>query len=66
VKLPPLVYLLGLVSFLMDVASEMAYPLLPLFLASLGATPTAIGLVEGVAEATAASSRWWGEGSPTA
>jgi hypothetical protein len=53
VKLPPLVYLLGLVSFLMDVASEMVYPLLPLFLAGLGATPTAIGLVEGVAEATA-------------
>nr|BAL53064.1 MFS transporter [uncultured Deinococcota bacterium] len=52
-KLPPLVYLLGLVSFLMDVASEMVYPLLPLFLASLGAGPGAIGLVEGVAEATA-------------
>jgi MFS family permease len=53
VRLPPLVYLLGLVSFLMDAASEMVYPLLPLFLAGLGATPTAIGLVEGVAEATA-------------
>ncbi|WP_117237060.1 MFS transporter [Thermus sediminis] len=52
-RLPPLVYLLGLVSFLMDVAGEMVYPLLPLFLAGLGATPTAIGLVEGVAEATA-------------
>jgi|GEM_PF-22145 len=53
VRLPPLVYLLGAVSFLMDVASEMAYPLLPLFLASLGAGPGTIGLVEGVAEATA-------------
>ena len=52
-RLPPLVYLLGAVSFLMDVASEMAYPLLPLFLASLGAGPGTIGLVEGVAEATA-------------
>ncbi|SDE95705.1 Predicted arabinose efflux permease, MFS family [Thermus arciformis] len=52
-KLPPVVYLLGLVSFLMDVASEMVYPLLPLFLASLGAGPGTIGLVEGVAEATA-------------
>ncbi|MFN4231851.1 MFS transporter [Thermus sp.] len=52
-RLPPLVYLLGLVSFLMDVASEMVYPLLPLFLASLGAGAGTIGLVEGVAEATA-------------
>ncbi|UZX14540.1 MFS transporter [Thermus sp. PS18] len=52
-KLPPLVYLLGLVSFLMDVASEMVYPLLPLFLTTLGAGAGAIGLVEGVAEATA-------------
>lgn len=52
-KLPLVVYLLGLVSFLMDVASEMVYPLLPLFLASLGAGAGAIGLVEGVAEATA-------------
>ena len=48
-RLPPLVYLLGAVSFLMDVASEMVYPLLPLFLASLGAGPGTIGLVEGVA-----------------
>ncbi|WP_370687360.1 MFS transporter [Thermus sp. NEB1569] len=48
-----MVYLLGLVSFLMDVASEMVYPLLPLFLASLGGGAGAIGLVEGVAEATA-------------
>lgn len=52
-RLPPLVYLLGLVSFLMDVASEMVYPLLPLFLTGLGAGPGVIGLVEGVAEATA-------------
>ncbi|AEV16444.1 Major facilitator superfamily MFS_1 [Thermus sp. CCB_US3_UF1] len=52
-KLSPLVYLLGTVSFLMDVASEMVYPLLPLFLASLGAGTGTIGLVEGVAEATA-------------
>jgi len=52
-RLPPLVYLLGLVSFLMDVASEMVYPLLPLFLAGLGAGAGTLGLVEGVAEATA-------------
>lgn len=52
-KLPPQVYVLGLVSFLMDVASEMVYPLLPLFLVSLGASAGTIGLVEGIAEATA-------------
>ncbi|GAA6756601.1 MFS transporter [Thermus thalpophilus] len=52
-KLPAQVYLLGLVSFLMDVASEMVYPLLPLFLTSLGAGAGTLGLVEGIAEATA-------------
>lgn len=52
-KLPAQVYLLGLVSFLMDVASEMVYPLLPLFLTSLGAGAGVLGLVEGIAEATA-------------
>lgn len=52
--LPKLVYILGLASFMGDVASEMVYPLLPLFLSSvLGATPVAMGLIEGLAEATA-------------
>ncbi|BCP98246.1 hypothetical protein TthHB5008_13470 [Thermus thermophilus] len=64
-RLPPLVYLLGAVSFLMDVASEMVYPLLPLFLASLGAGPGTIGLVEGVAEATASLFKVVGGGFPT-
>jgi Na+/melibiose symporter-like transporter len=46
---------LGLVSFLTDVSSEMIYPLLPLFLASvLGAGPAFLGIIEGVAESTAA------------
>lgn len=45
---------LGWVSFLTDVSSEMIYPLLPAFLTkSLRAGPAAIGLIEGVAEATA-------------
>jgi MFS family permease len=45
---------LGLVSLLNDTASEMITPLLPLFLtATLGAGPAVVGLVEGVAEATA-------------
>ncbi len=51
--LPPSVWLLGWVSLLTDTASEAIYPLLPLFLtATLGARPLAIGLIEGVAEAT--------------
>ena len=45
---------LGLVSLLTDVSSEMIYPLLPLFLTSvLGAGPTVVGLVEGIAESAA-------------
>lgn len=52
--LPRTVVVLGLVSLLNDTASEMVTPLLPLFLtATLGAGPAVVGLVEGVAEATA-------------
>jgi len=52
--LPRTVVVLGVVSFLNDAASEMITPLLPLFLtATLGAGPAIVGLVEGVAEATA-------------
>jgi MFS family permease len=52
--LPRTVVVLGLVSLLNDAASEMVTPLLPLFLtAALGAGPAIVGLVEGVAEATA-------------
>lgn len=53
-SLPRSVIVLGFVSFLNDAASEMITPLLPLFLTmSLGAGPVVIGLIEGVAEATA-------------
>jgi MFS family permease len=45
--------LLGFTSFFTDVGAEMIYPMLPLFVASLGATPVFLGLVEGVADATA-------------
>ena len=49
------VLVLGIVSFLTDVSSEMIYPLLPLFLTTvLGAGPAFLGLIEGVAESTAA------------
>jgi len=45
---------LGFVSLLMDVSSEMIHSLLPVFMVtSLGASALAVGLVEGVAEATA-------------
>lgn len=48
------IFSLGLVSFFTDVSSEMIYPLLPIFLTSvLGMGATFVGLVEGVAEATA-------------
>lgn len=44
----------GWVSFFMDVSSEMIYPLVPLFLSSvLGVNKSLIGLIEGIAEATA-------------
>jgi MFS family permease len=45
---------LGIVSLLTDLSSEMIYPLLPFFLTTiLGAGPAFLGVVEGVAEATA-------------
>lgn len=48
------VVLLGLVSFLTDVSSEMVYPLLPLYLTTrLGASPAIVGLIEGIAESVA-------------
>jgi MFS family permease len=52
--LPRTVVVLGFVSLLNDASSEMITPLLPVFLtAVLGAGPVIVGLVEGVAEATA-------------
>src|SRR5215211_5847515 len=53
-SLSPTVFALSLVSFLNDTSSEIIYPLLPAFLAlTLGATPFAIGLIEGIAESIA-------------
>lgn len=52
--LPRTVVILGLASLLNDASSEMITPLLPIFLtATLGAGPAIVGLVEGLAEATA-------------
>ncbi len=52
--IPKGVWVLGFVSMFMDISSEMVHSLLPVFMVStLGAGPIAVGLVEGVAEATA-------------
>jgi MFS family permease len=49
------VWTLGFVSLLMDVSSELIHSLLPVFLTTVvGASTVAVGLIEGVAEATAA------------
>src|SRR5438128_8849348 len=47
---PRNVFAFGATSFLNDTASEMAYWVLPAFLASLGAGPAQLGIIEGVAE----------------
>jgi MFS family permease len=53
-SLPRTVWLIGLISLVNDSASEMLYPLIPLYLTSvLLAGPRAMGLIEGIAEATA-------------
>src|SRR3954470_5021340 len=60
---------LGAVSFLTDVATEMNYPLIPVFLATvLGASATYVGTIEGAAETTAALVKFasgWGAGGNT-
>ncbi|ABS24780.1 MFS transporter [Anaeromyxobacter sp. Fw109-5] len=56
--LPRAVVGLGLVSLLTDASSEAIFPLLPAFLATLGASNTFIGLVEGAAELVANSLKY--------
>ena len=59
-KLPRSVLVLGAVSLLNDVASDMIAPLLPIFLTgTLGAGPAIVGLIEGVAESTASLIKLW-------
>jgi MFS family permease len=52
-QIPRNVYAFGLTSFLNDTASEMAYWVLPAFIASLGAGPAQLGVIEGIAESIA-------------
>jgi MFS family permease len=55
---PASVWTLGFVSLLMDISSELIHSLLPLFLVTVvGASTTTVGLIEGIAEATAAISK---------
>ena len=57
-SLPRAVWALGLTSLLMDTSSELIHGLLPVFLVvTLGASATALGVVEGIAEATAQVTR---------
>ena len=53
-RIPPGIWVLGFVSLLMDISSEMIHSLLPLFMVGvLGASAFTVGLIEGVAESTA-------------
>jgi MFS family permease len=53
-RIPPGVWVLGFVSMLMDISSEMVHSLLPLFMVGvLGASALTVGLIEGLAESTA-------------
>src|SRR4030042_3571481 len=53
-KIPRNVLILGIVSFFNDIAAEMIYPIIPIFLTTvLGAPVRVVGVIEGVAEGTA-------------
>jgi len=53
-KIPAGIWVLGCVSMLMDISSEMIHSLLPLFMVgTLGASAFVVGLIEGLAESTA-------------
>jgi len=56
--LPPGIWALGFVSMLMDISSELVHSLLPIFMTTvLGASMLTVGMVEGIAEATAAATK---------
>ncbi len=58
--MPRTVLLLGIISFLADICSEMTYPILPLFLVgTLKAPEILIGVIEGVAESVVSLMRGW-------
>ena len=48
------IIILGLISCFADISSEMVYPIIPLYLTAVfGATPTMVGIIEGIAESVA-------------
>jgi MFS family permease len=53
IRIPHAVIMLGLVSLFTDAASEMIYPLVPVYVAALGSGAILLGVIEGVAETTA-------------
>lgn len=74
-RMPVAIWTLGFVSLLMDVSSELIHSLLPVFLVTaMGASVFTVGLIEGMAEATAlivkvfsgVLSDWWGKRKPLA
>ena len=57
-SLPAGIWVLGLVSMFMDISSELVHSLLPIFMTTvLGVSVASIGVIEGVAEATAAMTK---------
>jgi len=57
IKISRTVWVLSIVSLLTDVASEMLYPVMPVYLRSIGFSALIIGILEGFAEATAGFSK---------
>lgn len=53
------VFIISLVSLLNDAASELLYPVLPIYLAGIGFGAMWIGVIEGIAEAAAGLSKGW-------
>lgn len=53
----PAILILSVVSFLTDISSEMLYPVMPVYLKSIGFSVLIIGILEGLAEATAGLSK---------
>ena len=51
------VWILSIISLLTDMASEMLYPIMPIYLKSIGFSVILIGVLEGIAEATAGLSK---------
>jgi len=52
-KIPKIVVVLGVVSLFTDTSSEMIYPLIPVFVSTLGSGAIILGIIEGIAETTA-------------